>query len=85
MSDRPEFNAEFVDLWNELPDADRMRLAPYLMEVQIRNILQCRQNAVDAHKLHLKRLDEHVENIKRSIIRYKRDNAVRALDDGEKS
>tara|TARA_Y100000310_G_C20279301_1_gene621821 strand:- start:43 stop:273 length:231 start_codon:yes stop_codon:yes gene_type:complete len=54
-------------LWNDLPIDERKRLMPYQMESQILHIWQCKQKAIDAHKAHMKQLDDWMENIKRDL------------------
>lgn len=54
-------------LWNDLPQAERKRLLPYLIESQIGHILQCKNKAIDAHRVHLKALDEQIKNMRHSL------------------
>ena len=57
-------------LWNDLPCEERKRLMPHIVESQRRHILQCRKKAVDAHKKHMKELDEWVKNLDRELLKY---------------
>lgn len=54
---------QHTHLWNDLPYEERKRLMPHMIESQRRHILQCRKKAVDAHKKHMKSLDELVKNL----------------------
>jgi len=54
-------------LWNDLPFEERKRLMPYEMESQLRNIWKCKQKAIEAHKRHMKELDDWMCNIKRDL------------------
>ena len=54
-------------LWNDLPESERHRLMPSMMETQLLHIWQCKQKAIAAHKKHMKELDDWMENIKRDL------------------
>lgn len=54
-------------LWNDLPQAERKRLMPYMIEIQIRHITQCKIKAITAHRAHLKALDDQIKNMRRSL------------------
>ena len=54
-------------LWNDLPEAERKRLMPHMMESQILHIEQCKRKAVNHHKQHIKELNEQIKNIERSL------------------
>ena len=48
---------DFDCLWNDLPIEERLRLMPYMMELQKLHIWQCKQKAIEAHNKHMKELD----------------------------
>lgn len=54
-------------LWNDLPQAERKRLMPYMIEIQIRHITQCKTKAIAAHRTHLKMLDDQIKNMRHSL------------------
>lgn len=54
-------------LWNDLSIDERKRLMPYQMETQILHIWQCKQKAIQAHKEHMKQLDDWMANIKQDL------------------
>ena len=54
-------------LWNDLPQAERNRLMPYMIELQIRHVMQCKTKAIAAHRAHLKALDEQIKNMRHSL------------------
>jgi len=56
-----------INLWNDLPEAERHRLMPNMMETQILHIWQCKQKAIAAHKRHMKELNDWMANIKRDL------------------
>ena len=60
-------------LWNDLPFEERKRLMPYAMECQLRHIWQCKQKAIEAHKRHMKELDDLMASIKRDLDRKERE------------
>ena len=59
-------------LWNDLPIDERKRLMPYQMESQILHIWQCKQKAIQAHKAHMRQLDDWMANIKRELDKLNR-------------
>ena len=56
-------------LWNGLPDDERKRLMPYMVEAQQLHIWQCKQKAIAAHKKHMAELDEWMANLDRELSR----------------
>jgi ribosome-associated translation inhibitor RaiA len=54
-------------LWNDLPYAERERLAPYQMESQINNLRGARVIMVEHHKQMLADLDAWISNIQREL------------------
>jgi hypothetical protein len=54
-------------LWNDMPEEERKRLLPHVMESQLLHIWQCKQKAIAAHKKHMKELDDWMVNIKRDL------------------
>lgn len=71
MSNSPPNN--FSRLWNDLPYEERKRLMPYMVESQLRDIWQCKQKAIAAHKKHMKELDDWMGNLKRELKTYETD------------
>ncbi len=63
---------DYDSLWNDLPIDERKRLMPHQMESQILHIWQCKQKAIQAHKAHMRQLDDWMENIKRDLDRLNR-------------
>lgn len=60
---------DHTHLWNDLPFEERKRLMPHAMESQILHIWQCKQKAIDAHKAHMKQLDEWMASIRSDLDR----------------
>lgn len=54
-------------LWNDLPIAERERLAPYQMESQILHLQQARSLIVKNHTRTLEEIDAWIANIRRSL------------------
>jgi len=63
---------EHDSLWNDLTIDERKRLMPHQMESQILHIWQCKQKAIQAHKAHMRQLDDWMANIKRELDRLNR-------------
>lgn len=63
----PENN--FSHLWNDLPFEERKRLMPHMIEAQRLHILQCKKKAIDAHKKHMRELDDWIANLDRELER----------------
>ncbi len=59
----------FSHLWNDLPIEERKRLMPHAIESQRLHILQCKKKAIDAHKRHMKDLDDWIANLNRELER----------------
>lgn len=59
--------SEHDHIWNELPFAERKRLAPYMMETQILHLTQARMMIVRNHNRQLAELDAWIGNIQRSL------------------
>ncbi len=55
------------DLWNNLPDAERSRLHPFLIETHILHLEQTRQKIVRAHKELLADIDAQITNLRKSL------------------
>ena len=64
MNNPPKDNAH---IWNDLPFEERKRLMPYMMEAQLLHIHQCKHKAIQAHKKHMRELDDWMNNIKREL------------------
>ena len=54
-------------LWNNLPDEERARLMPHMLECQISHIEQCKFKAVRAHQRHMKELNDHITNLQSAL------------------
>ncbi len=50
-------------LWNDLPQEERHRLMPYMMEAQILHIQQTKQKAIEAHNIFLQSCDAQINNL----------------------
>ena len=59
--------SKFDHLWNDLPDDERHRLMPHMIESQILHIEQCKIIAVRAHKKHMSELNDWISNLRKSI------------------
>jgi len=59
---------KYNHLWNDLPEAERERLMPHMLESQILHIEQCKQKAVNAHRKHMKELNDQIKNIEHSLM-----------------
>lgn len=59
--------SDHTHLWNDMPFEERDRLMPHAMESQLKHIWQCKQKAIQAHKRHMKELDDWMANIKREL------------------
>jgi len=57
----------FSYLWNDLPFEERSRLMPHMIEAQKLHIWQCKQKAIEAHKAHMKALDDLLKNLDREL------------------
>lgn len=62
---------QHTHLWNNMPIEERKRLMPYMIESQKLHIIQCRKKAVDAHKAHMKTLDEWIKSLDNELIKLK--------------
>lgn len=58
---------EHDHLWNDLPDDERKRLMPHMIQTQKLHIWQCKQKAIAAHKKHMKELDDWMKNLDSSL------------------
>lgn len=54
---------DFDHLWNDLPESERHRLMPHMIEAQKLHIWQCKQKAISSHKAHMKQLDDWMKNL----------------------
>ena len=57
-------------LWNELPQAERERLMPHMLESQILHIEQCKLKAISTHKKLMKELNEQQLYLKKGVERF---------------
>ena len=58
---------DFNHLWNDLPDSERKRLMPHMIESQILHIWQCKSRAISAHKSHMHELNEQISNLQKLL------------------
>lgn len=56
-------------LWNDLPDAERHRLYPFLIENHILHLEQTRAEVVAGHEQTLGRIDAQIKNLKSDLSR----------------
>lgn len=56
-------------LWNELPDDERKRLMPHMIEAQIFHYEQCKHKAIKRHKDLMMDYSQHIMNLKRELKR----------------
>ncbi len=64
---------DFTHLWNDLPFEERKRLMPHMVESQKLHIWQCKQKAIEAHKRHMKKLDDWMANLDDELNKLKRE------------
>ncbi len=57
------------ELWNSLPDEERQRLMPFMVETQILHIEQCKAKLIRNHQRTLKELNDQISNLKRDLPR----------------
>lgn len=58
---------EHSHLWNDLPDAERKRLVPFLIESQVLHLEQTRSMIVRGHERTLAELDAQIVNLKSEL------------------
>jgi hypothetical protein len=63
---------DFTHLWNDLPDDERNRLFPYMIENQILIIWQSKEKAIRAHRAHMREIDRHIENLEHELNKFKK-------------
>jgi hypothetical protein len=61
--------SNFNHLWNDLPDEERKRLMPHMIESQVLHIEQCKAHAVVAHKRYMKELNDWANNLRKLLIK----------------
>ena len=62
---------EHTHLWNDLPDSERSRLMPHMIESQWLHIWQVKQKAIQAHKRYMKELDDWMKNLESELKKIK--------------
>ena len=62
--------SDFSHLWNDLPEDERKRLMPHMVEAQKLHIWQCKQKAIAAHKKHMEQLDDWLWNLDDELRTY---------------
>lgn len=78
----PEANVpsnEFTHLWNDMPQEERLRLMPHMIESQILHLWQAKEAAIKAHKAHMAHLDSWIGNLNQSLKSMTRDNSKGAV------
>jgi hypothetical protein len=60
----------FTHLWNDFPLEERKRLAPFMVENQKLHIIQCKNKAIEAHKRHMRELDDWMKNLDLDLKKY---------------
>lgn len=58
---------ENAHLWNDLPQVERHRLHPYLIEAHILHLEQTRDMIIAGHNSTLNRLDQQIEALKAAL------------------
>ena len=61
---------DHTNLWNDMPMEERLRLLPYVRELQLHVIMNCKQQAIRAHEAHIRGLDDWMDNIGRDLDKY---------------
>lgn len=56
--------------WNYLPQEERQKLLPCMIEAQILHIEQCKEKAVHHHRAHMKELDSWLKNLKDDLRKH---------------
>lgn len=57
----------FTHLWNDLPQDERRRLHPYLIEAHILHLQQTRAKIVRGHKRTLAEIDGQINSLRRAL------------------
>lgn len=74
----PESNKpsnKFTHLWNDMPQEERTRLMPFMIEHQILHLWQARDAALKAHKAHIDNLDSWIRNLNESLKNMTQENS----------
>ncbi len=58
---------KYNELWNDLPQSERKRLMPHMIETQIRHIEQCKAKAISNHKAHMNELNDWINSLKSNL------------------
>ena len=70
MSKDLEPTNNFSHLFNDLPDNERKRLIPFLLEDERRTIWRCKNKAIASHKRLMKEFDETTRYMKKELSKY---------------
>jgi len=62
---------DYDHLWNDLPDEERARLMPHMIEAQKLHVWQCKQKAINAHNRHMAELNDLLKNLDSDLKKYK--------------
>ena len=62
---------DFSHLWNDLPDEERERLFPHMLEHQILILWQSKVRAIKAHNKHMADTNELMNNLERELSKYR--------------
>jgi len=57
-------------LWNDLPDDERVRLFPYMIENQMLILWQARQRSIKSHERHMREIDSLMQNLEHELSKY---------------
>lgn len=60
---------KFTHLWNNMPEKERARLMPYMIESHILHIEQCKLKAIRAHEALLKDFNQQIKNCNDHLLR----------------
>ncbi len=56
-----------TNIWNDLPEDERHRMMPYMIESQWLHIWQVKQTAIKAHKRHMGELNDWMKNLENKL------------------
>jgi len=65
-----EPTSDFTHLWNDLPVDERKRLMPHMIESQKLHVWQCKRKAIEAHKRHMRELDDLMANLDSELAKF---------------
>lgn len=59
--------SKFSYLWNDLSPAERERLFPYTLDLQIRSLEQAKEKAIKAHRSFLDNINDQIQYMKKEL------------------